>query len=62
MDNNLIEPDGIFLLDNTLWKGELFQNQEALTPTAIVFKELNEFIRKDPRVTQVINKLHKWFV
>ncbi len=51
MDNNLIGPNGIFLMDNVLWKGELYV--QPLTERAQVFLELSEFIHKDPRVSQV---------
>jgi len=52
MDNGLVVPNGVFLLDNTLWKGEMYP--EPTTEFAKSFTTLNEFIRNDNRVTQVI--------
>jgi len=51
MHNGMIGPNGIFLIDNTLWKGELYPKPQ--TPTAQIFAAFNEFVHNDPRVTQV---------
>jgi len=52
MDNNLIGSNGVIMLDNTLWCGELYP--KPLTSRGKMFVDLNDYINNDKRVSQVI--------
>jgi len=55
MDNNLIGSGGVFIVDNTLWKGQMYPTPHG--NLGQVFAEFNNFVAKDERVTQVIIQL-----
>lgn len=48
----LSRPGGVIILDNTLWKGDVAQ--EDPEKQARTLKKLNEKIHKDPRVSMLM--------
>lgn len=51
MDNDLIGENGIILIDNTLWRGEMYPTPHG--ERGQLFYDFNEFVQNDPRVSQV---------
>ncbi len=45
----LIKPNGLIIIDNTLWGGQVLDNQDQTTATRVI-RELNQKIHADPRV------------
>jgi len=52
MDNELLERDGSILIDNALWKTEVYP--PITTERGKVLNDFNEFVLNDIRVSQVI--------
>jgi caffeoyl-CoA O-methyltransferase len=52
MDNDLVEKDGSILIDNTLWKAEVYP--PIKTERGNVLNSFNEYVQNDSRVSQVI--------
>lgn len=50
MDNQLINPGGIVVVDNALMKGRVYAPGDSGDKMALAIKEFNEFVIKDERV------------
>jgi len=46
-----LAPDGIILLDNTLWSGNVLADSGADDDNTVALRELNDFLATDDRVT-----------
>ncbi|CAG7819231.1 unnamed protein product [Allacma fusca] len=58
MDNGMLEQSGTLMIDNTLWKGEVYSTSDNISPYGKFLKEFNEHVRQDPRVNQVVLPVH----
>ncbi|CAG7827779.1 unnamed protein product, partial [Allacma fusca] len=52
MDNGLLEQSGTLMIDNTLWKGQVYSTSDNISPYGKFVKQFNEHVRQDPRVNQ----------
>lgn len=50
---DLLAPNGIILIDNVLWSGEVLKQPPPDVSTAAI-QELNRTVASDPRVTAVL--------
>jgi len=52
MDNHLITKNGIFLIDNVIWRGKILPGNQDQIGQAL--DQFNKFVHNDPRVEQII--------
>jgi caffeoyl-CoA O-methyltransferase len=50
---DLLAPQGVILIDNVLWDGEVLKQPPPDEKTAVI-QELNRVVATDPRVTAVL--------
>jgi caffeoyl-CoA O-methyltransferase len=49
-----LAPDGVMLVDNVLWSGEVIDEAQSDDPTAATMRAFNDHVRADPRVEVVM--------
>ncbi len=49
-----LAPDGVLLVDNVLWSGEVVDEAQSDDPTAVTMRAFNDHVRADPRVEVVM--------
>ncbi|MBW4613342.1 MAG: class I SAM-dependent methyltransferase [Desmonostoc vinosum HA7617-LM4] len=54
LDNNLLAPDGIICVDNTLLQGQVYLPPEQRTVNGEAIAHFNQVVVADPRVEQVL--------
>uniref|UniRef100_A0A3B3UX13 O-methyltransferase MdmC-like n=1 Tax=Poecilia latipinna TaxID=48699 RepID=A0A3B3UX13_9TELE len=53
MDNNLLRPQGVICVDNSLFKARVYL-KDTTDSNGLALRDFNQFIANDPRVEQVI--------
>lgn len=54
LDNNLLAPDGLICVDNTLLQGQVYLAPEQRTANGEAIAQFNSVVAVDPRVEQVL--------
>ncbi|KAK2704704.1 uncharacterized protein LOC136030892 isoform X2 [Artemia franciscana] len=54
IDRKLLAPGGTLVVDNVLFKGQVYGSEEDMNENGKALKEFNQFVASDPRTEQVL--------